>query len=93
MADNKEYFVLADTSCEGHFTTTVEAVEILEPDERSEVLVQTRAEFLAEGNYADEHHEWVITLEQENGGWKSSKTRLLYVTTRYANLPKKFTDG
>ena len=45
MADNKKYFVLADASYEGHFTTTVEAVEILEPDERSEVLVQTRAEF------------------------------------------------
>ena len=89
MADNKEYFVLADTPCGGHFTTTVEAVEILEPDERSEVLVQTREEFLAEGNYADEHHEWVITLEQENGGWKSSKTRLLLCDDTVRKLAEK----
>jgi hypothetical protein len=89
MADNKEYFVLADTPCGGHFTTTVEAVEILEPDERSEVLVQTREEFLAEGSYADEHHEWVITLEQENGNWKSSKARLFLCDDTVRKLVEK----
>ena len=89
MADNKEFFVVADTFCGGHFSATAEILELQEPDEPSEVLVQTREEFLAEGNYADESHHWIITLEQENGGWKSSKARLLLCDDTVRKLVEK----
>ena len=48
MVVNEEFFVIADNSV-GHFSATAEIVELHEPDEPSEVLVQTREEYLADG--------------------------------------------
>jgi hypothetical protein len=76
MVVNEEFFVIADNSV-GHFSATAEIVELHEPDERSEVLVQTREEYLADGYYAEEGQEWIITLKQETGGWKTSRAHLL----------------
>ena len=77
MADNKEYFVTVDTACGGYYLSWAETCQVTEPDEPSEVHIETREEYLEHQSYLDDHVDWVITFEQPNGAFNSSQVQLL----------------
>lgn len=87
MDNSDQFFVTVNTPCQGHHSTWVDAIQIIEPYEPSFVQIQTREEFLEKGYDIGDHIQWVVTLTQIEGGeYDGSETQLMLTDTTMRNF-------